>query len=168
MRNIIIFASLLSAPALADAPHKLVVTSNAFVQNTSIPMEYTCEGASQSPEIAWTSVPAASHSVALLVDDPDAPKGVVTHWLVTDIKPSITELGANASLPEHAIAMKNEKGKLGYMGPCPPSGEHHYHFRVYALDTTIGKLVNRSEFLGAIKGHVLAEGELVGTYKKQH
>jgi Raf kinase inhibitor-like YbhB/YbcL family protein len=167
MRNPIIPLLLLSAPALADAPRTLQVTSNAFVQNSSIPSEYTCDGAEVSPQLSWSNVPAETKSIAIMAEDPDAPKGTITHWIVANIKPSVTELAAGAPLPEHAMMMKNEKGKTGYMGPCPPTGEHHYHFRVYALDTEIVPMGSRREFLHNTKGHVIAQGDLVGLYHKR-
>jgi Raf kinase inhibitor-like YbhB/YbcL family protein len=169
MRNIIIPLLLLSAPALADAPSTLTVTSKSFEANSMIPTVFTCDGAETSPPLAWSNVPASAKSIAILVEDPDAPKGTVTHWIVTNLPPTTTELGAGAVLPDKAVAMKNEKGKLGYMGPCPPSGTHHYHFRVFALDRGMVAMGgSRSAFLSKIKGHVLAEGELVGLYEKQH
>jgi Raf kinase inhibitor-like YbhB/YbcL family protein len=159
-----------AAPAGAAAgPAKaaLTVTSSAFQANGAIPSEYTCDGAGKTPPLAWSKAPAAAKSIAILVDDPDAPKGTFTHWIVTNIPPNETSLPENGALPQGAVAAKNDTGSTGYMGPCPPSGKHHYHFRVYALDTAIGKPGNRAAFLKAIDGHVLAEGDLVGTYERK-
>ena len=169
MRNSIIPLLLLSAPALADPPSTIDVTSKSFGPNSLIPTVFTCDGAETSPPLAWSNVPATAKSIAILVEDPDAPKKTVTHWLVTNIPPTITELGAGVVLPDGAVPLKNEKGKTGYMGPCPPSGTHHYHFRVFALDRSLVPLSgSRSAFLSKIKGHIVGEGELVGLYERQH
>jgi Raf kinase inhibitor-like YbhB/YbcL family protein len=153
-------------PSTAKAS-SLTVTSSAFSANGAIPTEYTCDGSETSPPLAWSGVPSGARSVAILVEDPDAPKGTFMHWLVTDIPSATTSLDKGASLPDGAMAAKNDKGNTGYAGPCPPTGQHHYHFRVYALDKTLGKITTRAGFQSAIKGHVLAQGELVGTYQKQ-
>ena len=163
------------ASALADTPTKssaantssLTVTSSAFSANGAIPAEYTCDGSETSPPLSWSGVPSGAKTIAILVEDPDAPKGTFTHWLVTDIPATTSALDKGASPPDGAMAAKNDKGKTGYAGPCPPTGQHHFHFRVYALDKTLGKITTRAEFQSAIKGHVLAQGELVGTYQKQ-
>jgi len=168
------FLFLASVPAstLGDTSPRsktasLTVTSSAFSANGTIPAEYTCDGSQTSPPLSWSGAPADAKSIAILVEDPDAPKGTFTHWLVTDIPTTTTSLDKGASLPDGAMAVKNDKGDAGYAPPCPPTGRHHYHFRVFALDKTLGKITTRSEFLSAIKGHVLAQGDLIGTYQKQ-
>lgn len=167
----LLFLAAVPASAVADThpakPSALTVTSSAFSANETIPIEYTCDGSETSPPLSWSGVPADAKSVALLVEDPDAPKGTFTHWLVTDIPATTTSLDKAAAPPAGAMVAKNDKGGSGYAGPCPPTGRHHYHFRVYALDKTLGKAMTRSELLSAIKGHVLAQGDLVGTYQKQ-
>jgi Raf kinase inhibitor-like YbhB/YbcL family protein len=167
-----------SAPAFAETPlpqnpsrepkagQTLHVTSQAFRANSAIPREYTCEGADISPPLAWSNVPPDTKSIAVLVDDPDAPGGTVLHWLVTGLSGSATSLGKGAELPEGAIAVKNTRGQPGYMGPCPPSGRHRYRFNVFALDRSPGSPQTREDFENAIEGHVLAHGVLVGTYEK--
>jgi len=140
-----------SAVALAAPPRTLEVTSPAFQPNAGIPSVYTCDGARKSPPLAWSAVPPEARSIAILVDDPDAPRGVYTHWIVTDLDPILTTLPAN---------------QPGYSAPCPPGGTHHYRFHVFALDTKLGHVGTRDELLKAIEGHVLAEGELVGTYAR--
>jgi Raf kinase inhibitor-like YbhB/YbcL family protein len=149
------------------AKSTLTVTSSAFSQNEAIPSEYTCDGAEKTPPLSWSGVPSDAKSVAILVDDPDAPKGTFTHWLITNLPPNETSLSENGSLPQGAMAAKNGKGATGYTAPCPPTGSHHYHFRVYALDKTLAQPASRAAFMNEIKGHVLAQGELVGTYSKQ-
>ena len=168
-------ASILPVLVLAAAPtaafagktHALEVTSTAFGKNEAIPVEYTCEGGNMSPPLAWSAVPATTKSIAILVEDRDAPRGTFTHWLVTGISPTTTSLGKEGNLPTGAVVMKNDKGETGYAGPCPPSGTHHYHFRVFALDLAKVKAMSRADFLIEIKGHTLASGDLVGTYAKQ-
>lgn len=157
-------AALATSPALAAPPPKLDVTSPAFRANEDIPPEYTCDGSNTPPPIAWSQVPRETKSVALLVDDPDAPSGAFTHWLVTGISPQTTSI--DKRLPAGAVATGTGPGDAHYTGPCPPSGRHHYRFRVYALDKTIPKPAGRAEFVKAIQGHVLAQGELVGMYEK--
>lgn len=158
---------LASAPAWANTNHKLTVTSDAFKANEAIPSEYTCDGAEKTPSLSWSNVPSDAKSIAILVEDPDAPKGTFTHWMVTNIPPTETSLSSSGTLPQGATAAKNDKGATGYAGPCPPTGTHHYHFRVYALDKTIAEPTSRADFMKEIKGHVVAQGELVGTYMRQ-
>jgi Raf kinase inhibitor-like YbhB/YbcL family protein len=163
--------SILPASALADtakrtprSPASLDVTSTAFKNNEVIPSEYTCDGTGGAPPLSWSNVPAGTKSTAILVDDPDAPKGTFTHWLVTGIPATATS--TSGGLPSQAVESKNDKGTSGYTGPCPPSGRHHYQFHVYALDITLPKAMTRADFLNAISGHILATGQLVGTYQK--
>jgi Raf kinase inhibitor-like YbhB/YbcL family protein len=164
--------ALADAPASSATPAKritktsLKVTSSAFAPNGAIPAEYTCDGAQTTPPVAWSNVPKNARSVAILVEDPDAPNGAFTHWLVTGIAPATTSLAAGGKLPEGAMVAKNGKGDTTYFGPCPPSGHHRYFFHVYALDTTIPGPATKEDFLASINGHILAEGQLIGTYRK--
>jgi len=171
MRNWIlplVFLATLPTSALANKkPASLTVKSSAFANNAAIPSEYTCDGSELSPPLSWSQVPAGTKSIAILVDDPDAPMGTFTHWLVTGIPASTTRLGKGAALPAGAIAEKNDKGATGYAGPCPPSGRHRYRFHVYALDIETPKATTRAELLSESKGHTLAAGELVGTYQRE-
>jgi Raf kinase inhibitor-like YbhB/YbcL family protein len=111
-------------------------------------------------------VPKNARAIAVLVEDPDAPTGAFTHWLVTGIPGTITSLASGGALPEGAMVAKNGKGDTSYYGPCPPSGRHHYFFHVYALDTTIPGPATKEDFLASIHGHILAEGQLIGTVQK--
>jgi len=117
-----------------DAPAKFTVTSPAFADNTPIPVEYSCHGRNVPPPLRWQNVPAGTESLALVVDDPDAPAGLYVHWLVTGILPAATEIG-EGPLPAGASVGLNSAGKAAYFGPCPPagSGVHHYRFQLYAL-----------------------------------
>ena len=155
-----------SAAAVADSGKKLSVTSTDFKDGDAIPSDYTCDGSNEVPELSWSSVPADTKSIAILVEDPDAPNGGYTHLLVTGIAPTLTSLAEGGPMPSGANVVSNDRGLKAYTGPCPTSSDtHHYHFQVYALDTTMSDVASRSAFKGAIKGHVLAKGELVGTYK---
>jgi Raf kinase inhibitor-like YbhB/YbcL family protein len=159
-----------SGSAAAAAPRRakqtLTVSSSAFRANEAIPAEYTCDGAQVAPPLAWSAPPKDTRSIAVFIDDPDAPSKTFTHWLVTGIPPTARSLAVGGALPDGAIASKNGKGDIGYVGPCPPTGNHHYHFHVYALENTIPPPGGKDEFLAAIDGHILAEGQLVATYRK--
>lgn len=161
----VVVAGLLGiAPNAASAAPATLQIQSSFAANGALPAEITCDGAGTPPALSWSTAPSGTRSFAVLVDDPDAPKGDFTHWLVTGIPATATSLGR--ALPEGAVAAKNDKGSTGYTPPCPPSGKHRYRFHVYALDTT-PHATTRAAFTRAIKGHVLAEGELIGTYEKQ-
>lgn len=145
------------------------VTSPAFKIGAPIPARYTCGGDDVSPPLVWTGVPSAAKSLALTVIDPDAPGRPFTHWVVFNIPQATSELHEGGPLPPGSVEGANDFGGTGYRGPCPPPGSpHHYHFKVYGLDATLGLRAGASEqaFEGAIKGHVLARGELVGTFKR--
>ena len=153
----------------------LQITSPAFSQGGSIPSKYTCEGEDISPPLAWAGAPPNVKSYALIVDDPDAPdpakpQRVYVHWVVYNIPPTATALPENASkkgLPKGAVQGKNDWGKPEYGGPCPPIGRHRYFFKLYALDTELtGSLAGKPEVERAMKGHIVASGELMGTYQK--
>ena len=154
----------------------LKVTSNAFQQGGSIPAQYTCEGKDSSPPLAWSGLPNNTKSVAMIVDDPDAPdpakpQRVYVHWVVYNIPPQTSSLAENASrsgMPTGAVQGKNDWGKPEYGGPCPPIGRHRYFFKVYALDTSLTELKNatKADLEKAMKGHIVDSGELMGTYQK--
>jgi len=149
---------------------KLAVTSPAFANGAEIPTQYTCEGSDAVPVLAWSGAPATTKSFALVVDDPDAPdpkapKRVWVHWVRSRIPATTT------SLPEDSTAGldgKNDWGTPGWRGPCPPIGRHRYMFTVYALDAELGGAgMTKAELVAAIRGHVVAAGQLVGTYQKK-
>lgn len=154
----------------------LNVTSSAFTHGGSMPTKYTCEGEDTSPPLAWSGSPENTKSFALIVDDPDAPdpakpQRVYVHWVVYNIPSTAKDLRENASnggMPAGAVQGKNDWGKKEYGGPCPPIGRHRYFFKLYALDTTLSGLENpaKGDIEKAIDGHVLAKGELMGTYEK--
>jgi len=154
----------------------LILTSMAFAHEHAIPSQYTCEGADVSPPLTWGAVPNGTKSLALIVDDPDAPdpkapKTTWVHWVVVDLPPQATSLVENAAvagLPPGTREGKNDWKKIGYGGPCPPIGRHRYYFKLYALDCTLPQLVSptKMELEQAMQGHVIAETHLLGTYEK--
>ncbi len=147
------------------------LSTNSFTSGGAIPKKFTCSGADVSPELSWAAPPAGAESVALIVDDPDAPVGTWNHWLLYNLPLSVHELPENqprtADLASGALQGKNDFGKIGYNGPCPPPGKpHRYFFRLYALDTKLDLKsgADRHTLDQAIKGHVIGEGELMGTF----
>lgn len=158
------------AVALAAGPTtpvatKLTVTSSAFKATETIPPEFSCDGGSRVPPLAWTGVPKTAKSIAIFVDDPDAPKGTFTHWLVTNLPAATTSIPKGGALPAGAKVAKNSNGGDGYYGPCPPTGRHRYVFHVFALDAAI-TAATKDELTQAIAGHIVASGELLGTYQR--
>jgi Raf kinase inhibitor-like YbhB/YbcL family protein len=146
---------------------ELTVSSPVFVNNGTIPAKYTCDGADISLPIRIGNVPAASRSMALIVDDPDAPVGTWVHWVVWNIDPGTREIG-EGKVPTSGIEGRNDWGRNGYGGPCPPSGAHRYYFRLYALDAslTLPSTTTKKELERAMDGHILARGQLIGIYKR--
>jgi len=146
----------------------LAVTSTAFKEGGMIPRKYTCDDRDLSPQIAWTGVPAGAKSVALICDDPDAPVGTWVHWVMFNIPATVKELTEGALPPAGAKLGTNDFRKLPYGGPCPPGGTHRYFFKVYALDTLLAlkEGATKAELLKAMEGHDLAQGQLMGKYKR--
>src|ERR671925_122717 len=143
------------------------LTSSAFAFGQQIPRRHTCEGEDRSPPLAWTEVPEEISSLALVVDDPDAPAGTFTHWLAWGLDPATGALPEGASAP---VEGRNDFGETGYRGPCPPPGHgpHRYFFRLYAVgaEVTLEAGAGRSELEEAIGTDALAVAELVGTYER--
>jgi Raf kinase inhibitor-like YbhB/YbcL family protein len=171
-----LLASLLlwprSEPAHGQERPTLRVRSASFSDGGAIPSDHTCDGANLSPQLAWQSAPAGTKSLAVVVDDPDAPIDF-THWLVYNIAPGVQELPDNAST--HAASHQgaaegtNDFGRHGYDGPCPPRGKpHHYVFRVYALDRLLDLPpgATRKQLDAAMDRHILSQGQIVGTYQR--
>jgi len=151
--------------------------SSAFVHLGEIPEKYTCDGADHSPPLAWEGVPAGTKSLALIVDDPDAPdpkapKMVYVHWVLYDIPPDsagLPEAVSASRLPAGTREGLNDWRRTGYGGPCPPIGRHRYFHKLYALDTVLRDLEHptKKQLLAVIEGHVLAEAQLIGTYQRR-
>lgn len=158
------------ASAAASTP---ILTSSAFTDGGPIPRRFTCEGADTSPPLSWSGLPDGTRSVALIVDDPDAPdpkapKRTWVHWVVYNLPPTSTSLPEGGTLPSGARDGRNDWGRAGYGGPCPPIGRHRYVHKLYALDAVLGDLgqPTKAQLEKAMEGHVRAEARLVGTYEK--
>jgi Raf kinase inhibitor-like YbhB/YbcL family protein len=148
------------------------ITSAAFVESGMMPAKYSCDGQDVSPPLAWQDVPAGTKSMALIVDDPDAPRGTWVHWVAFNIPPDMMKLD-EAVKPEKESKNGMRQGsndwpRIGYGGPCPPSGTHRYFFKLYALDTVLELKAEATkvQLLQAMKGHILAEAHLMGTYRR--
>jgi len=153
----------------------MTLNSPAFQPNGHIPSKYTCEGEDVSPPLAWEGVPNGAKSLVLIIDDPDAPdpkapKMVWVHWVVYNIPPdtkSLPENAGKARLPQGALLGPNDFKKTEYGGPCPPIGRHRYFHKLYALDITLDlRGATKSQIERAMRGHVLASAELIGTYQR--
>lgn len=143
------------------------ITSSVFENNGKIPRKYTCQGEDVNPPLEFFDMPKGTKSLALIVDDPDAPMGTWVHWVVWNIKPETREIKED-EVPEGAKQGLNDFRKHEYGGPCPPSGTHRYFFKLYALDTTLNISENskKSDLENAMKGHILEKAEIVGLYAK--
>ena len=144
------------------------ITSPAFKEGEVIPERFSKNGQNVSPELRIEGMPAEAKSLALIVDDPDAPVGLFTHWLVWNIDPKTTDI-AEGSVPAAAVQGKNDFGEIGYGGPQPPSGTHRYYFKIFALDRALDLKpgAKRREVDAAMKGHVIAQGQTTGRYSKK-
>lgn len=152
------------------------LSSEAFVHNGAMPRRFTCEGDDVAPDLAWSNAPPGTRSLALIVDDPDAPdpaapKMTWVHWVLYNIPPGTSGLAAameSGELPGGTLEGLNDWGRTGYGGPCPPIGRHRYFHKLYALDTMLPDLGKPKKPLleKAMAGHILASAELVGTYQK--
>ena len=147
----------------------LSLESTAFLSNTSIPPQYTCNGSNYSPALHWHGAPVGTQSYVLIVDDPDAPNGTWVHWVLFNIPAKYNHLDEATETPTGAISGKNSWDLKGYGGPCPPSGTHRYFFKLYALDVllTVNSSATKSDILNAMEGHILDSSELVGFYKQR-
>ena len=145
---------LLLVNSATGSPSQMTITSPAFSAGAEIPAKFTCNGQSTSPELRISGTPPGAKSLALIAEDPDAPSGVFTHWLVWNIDPA------------GALQGTNDFSKKGYGPPCPPSGTHRYVFKIFALDRPLELKIgaHRADVEGAMRGHILAQGELIGRY----
>lgn len=143
------------------------IESPAFANGGMIPGRFTCKGANVSPELLISGIPAKAKVLALVVEDPDAPMGTWTHWLVWNIPPSTARIPENA-IPTGAVQGTNDFGKPQYGGPCPPFGSHRYYFKLYALDKPMALKAGakRETLLAALKGHVLGQAVWMGRFQK--
>ena len=146
---------------------RMKITSSSFHEGGNIPSKFTCDGSDTSPPLQITGIPSEAKSLVLIADDPDAPGGLFTHWLVWNIPPQTNSI-AEGSAPK-GVYGTNDFGKSGYKGPCPPPGAHRYSFKVFALDRELDLRsgAKRSQVDAAMKGHVIAQGEIVGRYARK-
>ncbi len=161
-------AILLAAiTSFAAGAARMKITSSAFQHGGNIPSKFSCDGPNTSPPLQISDVPSEAKSVVLIVDDPDAPSGLFTHWAVWNISPQTSTIG-EGSTPK-GVHGTNDFGKSGYGAPCPPSGTHRYYFKIFALDRELDLAVGakRSQLDAAMKGHVIAQGELMGRYSRK-
>lgn len=151
----------------------ITITSTAFKEGGMIPAKYTCDGQDISPPLKWEQIPKGAKSIALISDDPDAPMGTWVHWVIWNIPAEANGLPeavpAKSQLADGSKQGISDFRKPGYGGPCPPSGTHRYFFKVYALDTKLDlpESSQKQDLVDAMKGHILAEGSLMGKYKRQ-
>lgn len=146
---------------------KMKITSSAFQEGANIPSKFTCDAGNTSPPLQIAGVPTGAKSLALIVDDPDAPSGLFTHWMIWNISPQ-TNAVTEGNMPKGVLGT-NDFGRSDYGGPCPPSGMHRYYFRIFALDRELDlpSGAKRSQLDAAMKGHVVAQGELMGRYSRK-
>jgi len=151
----------------------MTLTSSVFTHGAMIPKDYTCDGRDVSPPLSWSEPPEKTQSFALIMDDPDAPMGTWVHWVIYNIPATARGLAegvpTNADLPDGSRQGRNSWRRIGYGGPCPPSGTHRYFFKLYALDTvlTLASGATKDELLKAMEGHILAQAELMGRYSRR-
>jgi len=181
----IIICAIVAALGISIAAHaaekeaamaQFSLTSPSFRNGQPMPAKFSCEGADASPALKWEGAPAGTKSFVLITEDPDAPGGTFVHWVIYGIPASTAELPENVAKTESVAALGNAKqgassfGRVGYGGPCPPKGHgvHHYHFKLYALDTelNLAPRVKSHQLEAAMKGHIIAQTELVGTYRR--
>jgi Raf kinase inhibitor-like YbhB/YbcL family protein len=171
MKTIITVGCVIATAALATfaaGGTKMRISSPAFQEGGTIPEKFSKNGQNLNPELRIEGMPAEAKSLALIVDDPDAPVGLFTHWLVWNIDPKTTEIGEN-SVPQGAVQGTNDFPGQRYDGPQPPSGTHRYYFKIFALDKTLDLKAGakRREVDAAMKSHVIAQGQLMGKYSKK-
>ena len=148
------------------------ITTTAFRDGGSIPKKFTCDGADVSPALSWSDPPPGTRSLVIIADDPDAPGGTWVHWVIYDLPPDTRKLpeavARDPQLPSGALQGRNDFGKIGYNGPCPPHGSaHRYFFKLYALNSRTGLRTGATkiELERAIKGHILAQAEFIGKFQ---
>lgn len=163
---------VLNAEPRGGTSMSIPLTSTAFEEGGMIPKKYTCDGKDISPPLTWGTVPEGAKSLALIADDPDAPRGTWVHWVMYNIPPSLQGLPeavpAEKTLADGARQGTNDFRKIGYGGPCPPGGTHRYFFKLYALDQemAVDPGMTKDQLLKAMQGHILAEAQLMGNYKR--
>ena len=164
--GVVIFRSV--AVTSRKLPTLMTITSFAFANNQVMPVSFTCRGDGHNPPLTISGVPAGAVSLALIMDDPDAPAGDFVHWTVWNIKPSTTQID-EGSAPAQATEGQNSLGQVGYVAPCPPSDTHHYHIKLYALDLKLesNEQSTKDDLLKAMVGHIIDQAEMIGLVTAQ-
>lgn len=159
-------------PAPNQTKPEIKLTSTAFKEGESIPRAYTCDGVNISPPLEWSGVPKTAKTIAIVADDPDAPGGTWVHWVLYNLPANniglVENLPATENLTAGGFQGKNDFGKIGFGGPCPPSGTHRYFFRIFALDSELPLKAGatKAELMKAMDDHVVLQGQLMGTYRR--
>ena len=166
----------MAQPPAANTPKEdkleIKLTSTAFKEGQPIPRAYTCDGVNVSPPLEWSGVPKTAKTLAIICDDPDAPGGTWVHWVLYNLPADniglVENLPATEKLAAGGFQGKNDFEKIGYGGPCPPSGTHRYFFKIYALDSELPLKAGatKAELLKAMEGHIVLQGQLMGTYRR--
>jgi Raf kinase inhibitor-like YbhB/YbcL family protein len=173
---ILLLIAMTSASQAAETTKKsdITLTSPAFAEGGAIPEQYTCQGKNTSPPLKWSAMPSEARSLALIVDDPDAPSGTWVHWVLYDLPPSTIALPENVAksqyIPGGAKQGLNDFKHLGFGGPCPPAGKpHRYFFKLYALDKVLDLKpgATKKDVERAMEKHIISQGQLIGTYKRK-
>jgi Raf kinase inhibitor-like YbhB/YbcL family protein len=172
--SLVILTQSISLPSsFAKKKKKITLTSTAFINNGILPEKYTCEGDNVSPPLRWEGVPEKAKSIAITLDDPDAPKTRFTHWVIFNIPPEISELAENIpddpTLEDGTVQGNNDFGLIGYDGPCPPSGSpHRYTFQIFALkkELNLKPGATKKQVLRKLRKKILARGKLIGVYER--
>jgi Raf kinase inhibitor-like YbhB/YbcL family protein len=160
------------APIQKEDKMGFTLTSTAFKEGQPIPRQHTCDGVNVSPALEWSGAPAAAKTFALICDDPDAPSGTWVHWVLYNLPADriglVENVPATEKVPGDGLQGTNDFEKIGYGGPCPPSGTHHYFFKLYALDAELPLKAGatKAEVLKAMEGHIVGQTQLMGTYKR--
>ncbi len=171
---LIVVVFLGSSIVIAKGEVAMQISSSAFSHEQKIPTRFTCDGQDISPPLSWQQVPSETKSLVLICDDPDAPMGTWVHWVFYDIPPGVSQLPENIEPAQHPAVGgtqgTSDFGRIGYGGPCPPSGTHRYFFKLYALDTVLDLPPGQTkkQVLAAMQGHVLAEATLMGKYSRSN
>ena len=157
------FPKITTAPT--KVPQNMKLISTAFVNEEIIPVEFTCDGKKFNPPLSISGIPEGTKSLAIIVDDPDAPMGTFTHWVIWNVDPATTEI-ASGKIPQKSQEGTNSGGSIGYTPPCPPNGTHRYFFTLFAVDTTIGLdgKAKKADLEAAMKGHIIEQTNLIGMY----
>jgi Raf kinase inhibitor-like YbhB/YbcL family protein len=172
---ITMFLTVNTFPQQEKGEHNMEIEliSRSFGEGESIPSKFTCDGANVSPQLSWNCSVEGVKTFVLIVEDPDAPSGNFTHWLVYNIPADVNLLMENSTptknVRDEVLMGTNDFGRIGYGGPCPPSGTHHYYFRMYGLNTAVhlDSGATKREVLKKMEGHIIARAELMGTYQRK-